>query len=109
MGVVARAKIRQALAQGQAIPSSWATDKQGRPTTDPKEALAGFLMAIGGHKGYGLALVVDLLAGLLSGASYLTRVSSWVDNPEAPQDLGHFFLLIEIGRASCRERVCQYV
>src|SRR3546814_5219022 len=64
----------------------------------PKAALSGFLMAIGGHKGYGLALVVDLLAGLLSGASYLTRIQSWVDNPEAPQDLGHFFLLIDTAR-----------
>ncbi|HWK72056.1 MAG TPA: Ldh family oxidoreductase [Burkholderiaceae bacterium] len=98
LSVVARAKIRQALQQGAAIPSTWATDKEGRPTTDPKAALSGFLMAIGGHKGYGLALVVDLLAGLLSGASYLTRIQSWVDNPEAPQDLGHFFLLIDTAR-----------
>ncbi len=98
LSVVARAKIRQALDQGKSIPATWATDKEGRPTTDPKAALSGFLMAIGGHKGYGLALVVDMLAGLLSGASYLTHIKSWVDNPEAPQDLGHFFLLIDTAR-----------
>src|SRR3546814_20015691 len=98
LSVVARAKIRQALQQGAAIPSTWATDKEGQPTTDPKAALSGFLMAIGGHTGYGLALVVDLLAGLLSGASYLTRIQSWGDNPEPPQHLGPFFLLIDTAR-----------
>lgn len=98
MSVAARAKIRNALKRGQSIPGTWATDRDGRPTTDPKAALDGFLLAIGGHKGYGLALVVDLLAGLLSGASYLTHVKSWVDEPDEPQDLGHFFLLFDTAR-----------
>jgi ureidoglycolate dehydrogenase (NAD+) len=97
MSVVARAKIRQALARGESIPATWATDRDGRPTTDPKEALEGFLLPMGGYKGYGLALMVDLLAGLLSGAAYLTHVRSWVDNPDEPQNLGHFFLLIDTG------------
>src|SRR4051812_48216577 len=79
MSVVARAKIRNALKRGERIPDTWATDRDGKPTSDPKEALDGFLLAIGGHKGYGLALVVDLLSGLLSGASYLTHVKSWID------------------------------
>ena len=71
MSVVARAKIRNAFKRGEAIPASWATDKQGRATTDPAQALDGFLLPIGGHKGYGLALLVDLFAGLLSGAGDL--------------------------------------
>ena len=96
--VVARAKIRDALKRGDAIPPTWATDRDGKPTTDPKAALDGFLQPIGGHKGYGLALVVDLFAGLLSGAAYLTHVKSWSDNPELPQDLGHFFFVIDAGR-----------
>ncbi len=96
--VVARAKIRDALKRGDAIPPTWATDRDGRPTTDPKAALDGFLLPIGGHKGYGLALIVDLFAGLLSGAAYLTHVKSWSDNPELPQDLGHFFFVIDAGR-----------
>ncbi|SMF89900.1 Malate/lactate/ureidoglycolate dehydrogenase, LDH2 family [Azospirillum oryzae] len=102
VSVAARAKIRNAAKAGQPIPDSWATDRAGRPTTDPNEALNGFLLPIGGHKGYGLALVVDLLAGLLSGAAYLTHVKSWVDSPEEPQDLGHYFILIDtkrLGRA----------
>jgi ureidoglycolate dehydrogenase (NAD+) len=98
MSVVARAKIRNALKAGQFIPDTWGTDKHGRKTTDPKAALDGFLQPIGGHKGYGLALVVDLFAGLLSNAAYLTHVKSWVDAPDEPQNLGHFFILIDTAR-----------
>lgn len=94
MSVVARAKIRNALKRGESIPDTWATDDKGRATTDPKEALNGFLQPIGGHKGYGLALMVDIFAGLLSNAAYLTHVKSWVDAPDEPQNLGHFFILI---------------
>ncbi|MET1114531.1 MAG: Ldh family oxidoreductase [Comamonas sp.] len=98
MSVVARAKIRNALKAGSQIPDTWATDAQGRKTTDPKVALDGFLQPIGGHKGYGLALMVDLFAGLLSNAAYLTHVKSWVDAPDEPQNLGHFFILIDVKR-----------
>lgn len=98
MSVVARAKIRNAAKAGEAIPDTWAMDREGQPTTDPNAALQGFLAPIGGYKGYGLSLAVDLLTGLLSGASYLTHVSSWVDSPEAPQDLGHTFVLIDAKR-----------
>lgn len=98
ISVAARAKIRNAAKAGRPIPDTWATDRAGKPTTDPNQALNGFLLPIGGHKGYGLALVVDLLAGLLSGAAYLTHVKSWVDAPEEPQNLGHYFLLIDTKR-----------
>ncbi len=103
MSVVARAKIRTALKRGTAIPDTWATDAGGQPTTDPRAALDGFLLPIGGYKGYGLALMVDLFAGLLSGASYLTHVKSWSEEPEAAQDLGHFFILIDATRLGTRE------
>jgi len=98
ISVVARAKIRDALKAGKAIPETWATDRDGRPTTDPQAALDGFLLPIGGYKGYGLALIVDLFAGLLSGAAYLTHVQTWIDAPATPQDLGHFFFLIDTQR-----------
>jgi ureidoglycolate dehydrogenase (NAD+) len=98
MSVVARAKIRNALKAGESIPDTWGTDKYGRKTTDPKAALDGFLQPIGGHKGYGLALLVDMFAGVLSNAAYLTHVKSWVDAPDEPQNLGHFFILIDTKR-----------
>ena len=105
LSVVARAKIRNAAKRGEAIPPTWATDKDGKPTTDPNAALGGFLLPIGGHKGYGLALIVDLFAGLLSGAAFLTHVSSWSDNPESPSDLGHFFFLIDCARLGPADRL----
>lgn len=95
MSVVARAKIRNALKRGESIPNTWGTDAMGVPTTDPKVALDGFLLPIGGHKGYGIALLVDLFAGLLSNAAYLTHIKSWQDAPDEPQNLGHFFILID--------------
>ncbi len=95
ISVVARAKIRAALNRREAIPDTWATDKNGERTTDPQAALDGFLLPIGGHKGYGMALIVDLFAGLLSGAAFLTHVKSWSEEPDQPQNLGHFFFLID--------------
>lgn len=98
ISVVARAKIRDAAKAGRPIPEGWATDADGRPTTDPKAALDGFLLPIGGYKGYGLSMAVDMLTGVLSGAAFLTHVRSWVDEPEAPQNLGHAFVLIDTAR-----------
>lgn len=112
LSVVARAKIRDALKAGRAIPETWATDAQGRPTTDPRAALDGFLLPIGGYKGYGLALIVDLFAGLLSGAAYLTHVESWSEHPERPQNLGHFFIAIDTAKLGSadwlRERMADF-
>jgi ureidoglycolate dehydrogenase (NAD+) len=98
MSVVARGKIRAALKRGESIPATWATDREGQPTTDPKAALDGFLLPFGGYKGYGLALMVDLFAGLLSGGAYLTHVKSWLDEPKEPGNLGHFFILVDARR-----------
>jgi ureidoglycolate dehydrogenase (NAD+) len=98
MSVVARAKIRDALKLGKNIPQTWGTDSKGIPTTDPKSALDGFLLPMGGHKGYGLALMVDLFAGLLSNAAYLTHIKSWQDAPDQPQNLGHFFILLDTNK-----------
>ena len=103
MSVVARAKLRNAFKRGESIPGTWGTDAKGNPTTDPKAALDGFLLPIGGHKGYGLALMVDLFAGLLSNAAYLTHIKSWQDAPEEPQNLGHFFILIDTQRLGSSE------
>jgi LDH2 family malate/lactate/ureidoglycolate dehydrogenase len=107
MSVAARAKIRNALKRGEKIPETWATDRDGNPTSDPKAALDGFLLAIGGHKGYGLALLVDLFAGLLSGAAYLTHVKSWLDDPTEPSDIGHFFLLFDASRLGSGDWLAQ--
>jgi LDH2 family malate/lactate/ureidoglycolate dehydrogenase len=103
LSVAARAKIRKLLQQGLPMPEGWAADADGKPTTDPKKGLDGFLLPVGGHKGYGLAVMVDLLAGLLSGAAYLTHVQAWDKNPEAAQNLGHVFILIDTARLHSTE------
>ena len=113
MSVAARGKIRAAAKRGEAIPDSWATDREGRPTTDPKAALEGVLLPFGGHKGYGLAVMVDLFAGLLSGSAYLTHVKSWLDEPDAPGNLGHFFIALDCARlgpaGGLAERMADFV
>jgi LDH2 family malate/lactate/ureidoglycolate dehydrogenase len=74
--IVARGKIRFAASKGDSIPPGWALDADGRPTEDPQAALNGTLLPIGGPKGYGLALVVDVLAGVLTGSDYSVHLSS---------------------------------
>jgi len=103
MSVAARGKIRAALKAGRPIPEGWASDQDGRPTTDPAAALAGFLLPFGAHKGSGLSMAVDLLSGVLPGARFLTDVVTWVDNATEPQGTGHFFLLLDPARLTGRE------
>jgi LDH2 family malate/lactate/ureidoglycolate dehydrogenase len=112
MSVAARAKIRAAAKAGETIPDTWATDRSGHPTSDPNAALDGFLLPFGGHKGYGLSVMIDLFTGVLSGASYLTRVSSWSEDPERAQDLGHMFVLLDVEKlmpkATLAERMADF-
>jgi LDH2 family malate/lactate/ureidoglycolate dehydrogenase len=103
MSVAARGKIRAAEAAGSPIPEGWAVDRSGLPTSDPAEALAGFLLPIGAYKGAGLSMAVDILSGVLTGAGFLTEVSSWSESPAEPSRLGHFFLLIDPDRLLGRD------
>jgi LDH2 family malate/lactate/ureidoglycolate dehydrogenase len=103
LSVAARAKIREHAARGEPLPEGWAADAEGRATTDAAAALKGFLLPVGGHKGYGLAVMVDLLAGLLSGAAYLTHVRAWDKDPGAAQDLGHVFLAVDATKLGATE------
>jgi LDH2 family malate/lactate/ureidoglycolate dehydrogenase len=68
--VVAGGKLDMARIKGQPIPLGWALDKEGQPTTDPVAARAGALLPLGGPKGYGLAVVLDVLCGVLSGGRF---------------------------------------
>ena len=103
MSVAARGKIRAAQAAGDRIPADWAVDDRGRPTTDPAAALRGFLLPMGGHKGSGLSQAIDILCGALSGARFLGGISSWLDHPELPSNIGHFFMLLDPGRLIGKE------
>lgn len=93
--VVAKGKIRQAAKEGRSIPLEWAVDKNGQPTTDPKAALEGFLLPVGGYKGYGITLMVDLLTGVLSNSAYGPRVKG-VDLADAIAGIAHTFMAIDV-------------
>lgn len=91
--VAARGKMRKLRDAGEEMPLGWALDADGNPTTDPAAGLDGFIQFIGGHKGYGLALAVDILSGLLSGGRFLDDVGDmWVE--KEAQGVSHFFLAL---------------
>jgi LDH2 family malate/lactate/ureidoglycolate dehydrogenase len=95
LSTVARGKIRLAAASGEAIPAGWALDAEGRPTVDPHVALAGLITPLGGPKGSALAIAVDILSALLSGASTSPDVAPQAAH-QRPQDVGHFFLAVHV-------------
>lgn len=99
--IVARGKINLAEIEGRAIPPGWAIDDQGRPTTNATEALQGSVLPFGEHKGYGIALMIDILSGVLSGAGHGRQLGPLWDNSETQQNLG--FLLLAIDIASFRD------
>lgn len=106
--VVATGKIRSAERRGESIPEGWLVDDQGQPVTDPSAysqgtghlQMLGGSLATGGAKGYGLALMVDILCGVLSGADVGPDPNLLgADQQEAGQEdqnIGHFFLAIQI-------------
>jgi LDH2 family malate/lactate/ureidoglycolate dehydrogenase len=101
--VVARGKIRRAERLKQAIPLGWALDAAGLPTTDPAAAMKGTLLPIGGPKGYGLALMIDVLAGLLSGSKFGPAVKTFHE-PLGQTGIGTCMLAIDIERFMPREQ-----
>lgn len=91
---VARGKVMAARQQGAPIPADWAFDREGRPTTDAEEALAGTMIPAGDAKGAALALMVEILAAGLTGANYAFEASSLFDDKGAPPALGHTIIAI---------------
>lgn len=99
LSAVAATKLRTAQVLKQSIPEGWMVDADGLPTTDAgKWPENGSLLPIAGHKGYGLALLVEVLAGVLTGAAVTQEVKSWLLKlPESP-GTGHAFIAIDVGR-----------
>jgi LDH2 family malate/lactate/ureidoglycolate dehydrogenase len=93
--VAARGKIRKAWRRGEPIPLGWALDKDGRPTTDGAAADSGVVLPIGGYKGSGLAMLMDLFGGVISGAGFAGGVGNQFSDYDRPQNVGHFFLAMK--------------
>ncbi len=102
ISVAARGKIRQARDAGEQIPEGWAVGPDGQPTTDPVTALDGFLIGIGGPKGSGLSMTVEIFSSVMSGAAVMKDVRPWAKADE-PQGLGHFMTLIDPARLLGKE------
>ncbi len=95
---VAATKIFAAKNEGRSIPDTWLTDEDGVPTTDPTEyPEKGAQLPMAGHKGYGLAVLVEMLTATLSGAAMMSAVQSWVADTDEPSNQGHAFLAINVG------------
>jgi LDH2 family malate/lactate/ureidoglycolate dehydrogenase len=94
--VVARGNIIAAQKKKQPIPEGWALDQHGEPTTDAQEALLGTVLTMAGHKGYALALMVEVFSSVLSGAAIGPEIGSMYKDMDRKQDVGHFFCLLNI-------------
>lgn len=90
---VAMGKVFLAREQGEKIPPDWGVDAEGRSTEDPHRVQA--LLPLGGAKGYALALMVEVLAGVLSGAGVAHEVGRMYDDWDRPQDVGHLVLALD--------------
>lgn len=93
----ARGKIRLAAKNDEQIPLGWALDKEGNPTTDPNKALEGSMIPIGDHKGFGLSLIVDVLAGALTGAAFGGDVKR-LNHKDSLSNYGHLIIVLDISR-----------
>ncbi|MEO3997777.1 Ldh family oxidoreductase [Mesorhizobium sp. CAU 1732] len=92
---VARGKIMAANQSGKPIPEGWATDAEGRPTTDAAAAMNGFMVPLGDAKGTALALMVELLCAGLTGANFAFEQSSLFDAEGAPPGNGQMIIAID--------------
>lgn len=95
MSTVARGRIRMCALQSKEMPMDWGLDTEGNPTSDPNEALKGSLVPIGGVKGSGLSLIVDLLTGILTNTAMTGEVKT-VTDMSGPSKTSHIFLAIDI-------------
>src|SRR6202790_4240756 len=93
-------KIRLKAQRNEPIPEGWMIDRQGQPLTDPKRASEGFLVPVGGPKGYGLALMFGLLAGTLNGAAFGRDVVDYTVDSQTPSNTGQAIMAVDIAAFS---------
>jgi LDH2 family malate/lactate/ureidoglycolate dehydrogenase len=98
---VAMNKVFNARSEGRAIPEGWGVDAHGEPTTDANAAVFG--VPLGGYKGYGLALMVEVLCGVLAGAGVRSGVGNLYSGGQEQQNSGHFHLALDPERTVGRD------
>jgi ureidoglycolate dehydrogenase (NAD+) len=97
----AMGKVMVAADRGAVIPEGWGVDRSGRPTTDPAALHA--LLPLGGPKGYGLGVLVEVLAGVLSGAAIASDIGNMYRDLDRRQDVGHFVLALHLPHFLARD------
>jgi LDH2 family malate/lactate/ureidoglycolate dehydrogenase len=95
--VAAYGKVRLKAQRGEPLPVGWMIDRYGKPLTDAKRADEGYLLPIGDYKGYGLSLIIGILAGALNGAALGRDVIDFVKETGKPTNTGHAVAAIAIG------------
>tara|TARA_A100001011_G_C14228179_1_gene807553 strand:- start:407 stop:1411 length:1005 start_codon:yes stop_codon:yes gene_type:complete len=95
VSLINRGKIRVAARNNQKIPEGVALDKFGKPTTDAKKALEGVQLPIAGFRGSGLAWMVDILSGVVTGGNHGGKVKDPFDDFTGPQNIGHLFITMK--------------
>lgn len=93
--VAAYGKVKAKAQRGESMPEGWMIDREGKPLTDPRRAEEGFLMPIGGYKGYGLAMIVGLLAGTLNGAAMGSEVIDFNKDHTSVTNTGQAIVAID--------------
>lgn len=94
--IVAKSKFKEYAESGKALPDGWALDKNGNPTNDPNAAINGFVLPMAGFKGYGIALLIDYIAGLLSGAAYLNHVGRFYSEEGDCMNVGFYIQVVDV-------------
>ena len=94
--VAAFGKVRLKAQRGEEMPPGWMIGRDGKPLTDPKRADEGFLLPIGDYKGYGLSLIIGLLAGVLNAAAFGRDVIDFVKEPGKPTNTGHAIVALSL-------------
>lgn len=98
LSAVAGGKLLLATKKGEKIPRDWAVTREGLETDDPTEGFKGYLLPVGLHKGYGLALFVDILTGVMSGGPFLDDLKSMYSAPNDGSGTTHVFVVIDPAR-----------
>ncbi len=92
-------KVIRLEKEGKPVPLGWIIDKNGNPTTDASQYMkGGTLLPFGGYKGYGLAMMVEVLAGTMSGAAMTGDVHAWNQNPDVGGNVGHLFVAMDLAK-----------
>ena len=113
LSAVAGGKLLVAAKKGEEIPLGWDTYKEVNPTTDAKAGFDGYLLPMGGHKGFGLSLMVDLLCGVITGGAFQNHIKSMYRYPDDPSRTAHLMLvmnpLVLMSEEQLGERMREFV